>query len=456
MAAQLRPNQWISVLALACAATVVGLLAGYDPELAVAGALGIAFLLMMLSDLRIGLGLFVAVTFLETTSVVPGLGLAKIAGGALALSWLAVVLTKPSSSAFIWADHPFLTATLVAFVTWLGISAAWADDPAAAFSHWTRFALNAAVIPIVYTAVQTRDDLRVIVGAFVVGAGFTAVMALITPPDPAMMDNVARLTSTIGDPNELAATLAAGFMLSIGLAATHKAGTVPKLALYGVGAVCVIAAILTVSRGGVIALGAALAFSPLLARKKLRAAVIVAFALTLIVTFILVLAPDGTVERLTDRDGGSGRTDIWKVAIRMIEAQPVAGVGIGNFKDASVGYVITPGSPIDNKTLISQPSVAHNMYLEIWAETGLVGLLLFLGVLGGCLGSAVAACRRLRLAGDQGGAALAAGIALALVALFTAYTFLSEQTGNKLWILLALCPALISIATRSLHESRER
>lgn len=454
MAAQLRPVELLGALVLAFLAVCVGLVAGVDPRLAVAGSLGISFLLMMLADLRIGLGIFVAVTFLETTSVVPGLGLAKLAGGALALSWLALVLTQPSSRDFVWSEHPLFTAVLVAFVTWLGLSVVWAPEPGEGVSHWMRYALNAAVVPIVFTAIRSKDDLKTVVGAFVVGAGFTAVMALITPPDPELMDNVARITSTIGDPNELAATLAAGFMLSVAMSRAQSRGTVARFAFVSIGVICVIASILTVSRGGVIALTAALLFSPLLARKKLQTAGIVATALVLIAGFILVLAPSGTVERLTDRDGGSGRTDIWKVATRIIEDRPISGVGVGNFPNASVSYVITPGA-VDSKTLISQPSVAHNMYLEIWAESGIIGLLLFLGVLGSCLGFAVIATKRFAAAGDPAMSAVAAGIALALVALFTAYTFLSEQTGNKLWVLLALCPALLSIANESLRKSQD-
>jgi O-antigen ligase len=451
MAAQLRPIELLGALSLATLAVGVGVLAGVEPRLAVAGSLGISFLLMMLADLRIGVGLFVAVTFLETTSVIPGVGLAKLAGGALALSWLALVLTQPSTKAFIWSEHQLFTATLVGFVTWLGLSVVWAPEPGDALSHWLRFALNAAVVPIVYTAIRNKDDLKTVVVAFVIGAGFTAVMALITPPDPEMMDNVARLTSTIGDPNELAATLAAGFMLSVALSRAQPQGTLSRFAFIFVGVICVIASILTVSRGGVLALSAALLFSPLLARRKLQSAVLVASALALIAAFIIFVAPSGTVERLTDRDGGSGRTDIWKVATRVINDRPLTGVGVGNFPNASVSYVITPGA-VDNKTLISQPSVAHNMYLEVWAESGFIGLLLFIGVLGSCLGFAVTASKRFATAGDPAMAAVAGGVALALVALFTAYTFLSEQTGNKLWILLALCPPLVSIAGEALRR----
>lgn len=449
MTAQIRPFDFLWATALIFIAAVVGLIAGYDPRVAVLGALGITFLLLMISDLRIGLGLFIAFTFLEMTAVVPGVGLAKLAGGALALSWLAQAMTNPSYRRFLWSDHSLLTWLVVAFLAWNLLSTAWAVDPGEAFSYTFRFLLNAALLPIVYTAVRNEGDLKFMAGAFVLGAGFTAMLALVNPPDLSGGGGLSRLTGTIGDPNELAATLAASFMLSVGLATTRPRGSLSRIAFASLGAILVLTLILTVSRGGVVALGAALLISPFLVRRKMQALAAIVGLLAVLALYAATLAPSGTLDRLQDRDGGSGRTDIWKVASRVIDDRPFAGVGSGNFKNASVEYVIQAGSLNEKRTLIVNPTVAHNMYLQVWAETGIVGLLLFLGILGYCFGAAVIASHRFRERNQNTMANLAVALALALVALFTAYFFLSEETGNKLWILLSLCPAILGLSRRA-------
>lgn len=423
-------------------AALIGLLAGVNPELAVAGALAVVYVLITLADLRVGLALFVAIIFFETIAVLPGLGLAKPAGGALALSWLAKIVTDPASRRFIWSDYPGFTAAVVAFLAWTVVSAAWAPEPARALDNSFRFLLNAALLPIVYTAVRTPRDARMVLTAFVIGAGVTAAIGILSPPTEGMEG---RLTGTIGDPNEFAATLAAGFMLAVGISFTTAPGSIARLSLRLTAALCLFALLLTLSRGGLVALVAALFLAPFLARHRLRAASAVAAFLIAAVILVASLAPDDAVDRFTARDGGSGRTDIWKVAIRMIDDSPIIGIGGGNFISSASDYVLFPGALHEKKTLISEGSVAHNIYLEIWAEVGLVGLLLFLTVLIGCLGAAVTASRQASRAGKSATATLYGSLALAVIALATAYFFLSEQHGNKFWVLLALCPAILSL-----------
>lgn len=449
MTARLETNEWLRLAGFLGLAGLLGLIAGVSPQLAVAGAAAVAYVIITFTDLRIGLALFVVVTFLETTAVVPGLGLAKVAGGALALSWLAKVVSDPASRRFIWTDYPVLSAALAAFLAWGVLSAVWAPLPGAALDTSFRYLLNAALLPIVYTAVRNANDARIVVIAFVVGAAVTATLGIVSPPTGGGVDG--RLTSTIGDPNEVAATLAAGFMLAIGVSFGSPVGSLSRFALRTSAALCLIALLLTLSRGGLLALIAALLLAPFLAQNRPRAAAGVLALLVTAVVMVMTLAPAGAMDRFTARDGGSGRTDIWTVATRMINENPVAGVGNGNFITSASDYVLAPGALHDKRTLSTEGSVAHNIYLEVWAELGVIGLMLFLMILLGCLGAAIGASRRALHSGDRATAALAASLALALIALMTAYFFLSEQHGNKFWIILAFCPA---VSTLTLNRSR--
>ena len=46
--------------------------------------------------------------------------------------------------------------------------------------------------------------------------------------------------------------------------------------------------------------------------------------------YLFVLAPSSAVQHLSS-NSSSGRTDLWKVGLKMWEANPIAGVGSGNF-----------------------------------------------------------------------------------------------------------------------------
>lgn len=73
-----------------------------------------------------------------------------------------------------------------------------------------------------------------------------------------------------------------------------------------------------------------------------------------------------------EETSNKGRLEIWKTAFKSIAAKPFFGVGAGNFP------------LILNQQLAKsrQGSSAHSLYLQIAAEAGIPGLLLFLGLLG--------------------------------------------------------------------------
>lgn len=69
------------------------------------------------------------------------------------------------------------------------------------------------------------------------------------------------------------------------------------------------------------------------------------------------------------------RVYIWRSAWRMIQDHPLTGVGAGVFMHVYGAYV-QPGA--------SEQSVAyaHNLFLQVWAEFGLIGFVIFLAILG--------------------------------------------------------------------------
>jgi O-antigen ligase len=107
-----------------------------------------------------------------------------------------------------------------------------------------------------------------------------------------------------------------------------------------------------------------------------------------------------------------------------------------------------PGAIANTKFIIDQPRFAHNIYLEILAELGVIGLALFLVLIAAAIGTGVQAGSKFARDGDAEMALLSRAIVVALVALLAMDFFLSDQFSKQLWLLLALCPAMLSIATK--------
>jgi O-antigen ligase len=65
---------------------------------------------------------------------------------------------------------------------------------------------------------------------------------------------------------------------------------------------------------------------------------------------------------------------IWRGAVNMIEANPVNGVGAGGFRYAFPAYAVE-GDPFVNADPPISPSHTHQLWLEMLAESGIVGAL---------------------------------------------------------------------------------
>ena len=81
---------------------------------------------------------------------------------------------------------------------------------------------------------------------------------------------------------------------------------------------------------------------------------------------------------------GSGRYDIWRAALDAFKAHPVGGLGQDNFGDFYLTHRHTQEEPL----------WTHSLELRLLAHTGIVGFLLFVGVLAAAFAAALAARRR--------------------------------------------------------------
>ena len=444
------------VVAVIGVASVLGLLAGMSPALGLGTALGLSYAAVSILDVRLGLCLFVFVSFLDVlpTPVGAAVSLTKVAGLVLVLAWFAAATARRAyQPRGLLATHPGAAWMLAGLVALSAASVAWAGSPAAAVAATTRYALNAVLFVIVTSVVRTRRDLIWVVAAFVAGAAASAMYGLVVPPSSAG-PGVERVAGTIGDANEFAAVLVSALPLALALAAADEEPTITRALGLG-GAILSAAGIaLSLSRGGLFALGVMLVAAVMVAgRWRAVVATIGVFIALAGAGYFLLAAPVAARERVSSSDGGTGRADLWRVGWRMVEDRPLLGVGAGNYATASIRYLLRPGQLSRSDLIASTPKVAHNTYLHVLAELGVVGAVAFLGLIGFAMASGLRAARAFGRRRDASMEMFSRAWLVALAGVLAADLFLSAEFSKQLWLLLALGPCLLAMAREGSAEA---
>jgi O-antigen ligase len=435
-------------------ALLMGVLAGVDPALAIGVTVGLVLLVIAMANLTAGICLLAFLTFLDT--ILPAdaqgaLSVSKLVGLVLVLSWFALVTAGEREQREHLFSPPAFLLVLISFVGWAFASAVWAEDPGTAIDATTRYLPNAMLFLIVFAGVRTGKQLLWVVGSLVVGAVVSAVYGMVAG---APADDPGRVA--IGNANETAASLVMGGTLAAALAFTLRGKPVLRLLTAIAVPLCVFAVFLTLSRGGLVALGASLIAAIAVAGR--RRGVVVGLAATAVLATVIYFGAFASVEardRILEVEGGTGRTDIWTVGWRMVEAQPLIGVGAGNFPVASIHYLLEPGALLRTDFIVDDPKVAHNTYLNVLAELGVVGLALFMAVIILPLWWATRAVGFAARAGDRQLEVLARAMVVVLIGVLAADFFGSRQYSKQLWLLLALCPVLLQISRAELASRRE-
>jgi O-antigen ligase len=186
--------------------------------------------------------------------------------------------------------------------------------------------------------------------------------------------NRAAIVGLLSDPNDLALILVVYVPLFaelfLGTRGLQRLGSGLMLAVLIAGIMA------TVSRGGVLGLVAAMAFT-FYDRGSVSLRLLLVPTLAAMMLGMLVLAG------LNDRSSGAykhgeidasaqGRLDVWAAGVRMAARNPVSGVGFGQFADNHLAYASNPAE--------WESRDAHNSFIKAAAETGLVGFIPFMAL----------------------------------------------------------------------------
>lgn len=301
---------------------------------------------------------------------------------ALSYMFLTKNKTFPKHSLFFWVGF-FAFWTLISTAANLSVYEGKTSE------YWIAFFKTYLLFFFITLTVTKRLHVDTIVWAVVLSissyAGMEAVKFVLSGGGHRIIGKA----GIIIDRNDLAVAINMAIPLLIYLLKTTKHKTI-KLGLLGLLGLNVIAIVGTYSRGGFIGLIILAVAFWMASRYKIVLAVIAVLALPAAYS----MAPEewrerqDTVKDATKSDGSFiGRLWAWKISTLIALDNPLTGGGFRAVTDPVLwltyapetpdfGPVSTPPIPYDLK-----PKAAHNVYMQVLGDHGMVGLAIFLTIL---------------------------------------------------------------------------
>jgi O-antigen ligase len=345
---------------------------------------------------------------------VPFGSLRQVSLGVMNVGLTEIVLLLTIVSWLLWlaADReavvnlPALTLPLVLFAGVLGFSLLVADSLAYGLKETIKW-LEVLVIYVLVANVMDRHWTRVLlcvilgVGAAAALHGIYQFLFQVGPEGFVLFERYMRAYGAFEQPNPYAGYIGLTLPVAVGivLAGTLRtAGEVKaQLVAWAVvcGAVMLAALVMSWSRGAWLGFaGAVAAIMLAIAARSARSALILGLLALLLIGLLLLggiaSVPQAIVQRVSDFVPYLGVVDVrgaevtdanyavlermahWQTAVAMWTDSPWLGVGIGNYEPAYARYAL-PQWPL-------ALGHAHNYYLNIGAEAGIVGLLTYLSL----------------------------------------------------------------------------
>lgn len=226
--------------------------------------------------------------------------------------------------------------------------------------------------------VNTRDRLRMILWVITLSFAFfgfkSGTMGILSGGS---MQIIRGPGGMLKDNNDFALALGMSIPMLVMMGLSEKREVLRKALL-----ICVPLSIITIalthSRGGFLAMSFGIFIMIWRSRNRLAGLAMIG----LLGLGGLLAAPSAITQRLSTiqeyekDDSAQARLAAWRTAGEMIKANPVFGVGFGHFQDNYQRY-----DPRRKEGGGGQAFVAHNSYLQIWAECGTPTFMLYLSLI---------------------------------------------------------------------------
>lgn len=305
----------------------------------------------------------------ESSVRISGLGsVARLAGLLVAAFWLATVIYTGKFRRLRPVHFLF-----IAYVVWQAATLLWSYDPGLTSGRIQTYAQIVILAIIVWDIYTSQTDIDWALQAFVLGA-WIPVSSLIRNYLSGNVYGYQRFSALGADPNDIGVILAMSAAMAWYLMThrhQHRLMDVLRLTNFIFVPATIFAIMLTASRTAFIAIFPVAFYAIVLATQiKLRNRLILVLLLAISLFALRAYIPETSFTRVAETEESlnagdlSGRGDIWARAIEMIQERPLLGYGSGAFNVAS-----------------GMGKQAHNVYLAVTAESGLIGLGLFVSIL---------------------------------------------------------------------------
>jgi len=276
------------------------------------------------------------------------------------------------------------TRYLLALVVWMALSVPGALWQGGALATWLDFLKTALIYLVMVTAVRTLRDVERLALIYLLGAVIFAIMVLMRTRFQVPLAGRTERLHYYYDSNDFATYTVTALPLGLYFAATGR----PLRRYVAYASIAVLAAgfVWSGSRGGFLALLAVVAYF-LLRYTTIRRS----WRWTAVVTIgviVMAIAGDNYWARIStvlhptadyNMTSNEGRLQIWQRGFGYMVQHPLLGVGAGNFPRAEGTISPLVDRVSRGKGVKWEPP--HNSYLQVGAELGVPGLLLFLAFL---------------------------------------------------------------------------
>ncbi|MGI9629087.1 MAG: O-antigen ligase family protein [Longimicrobiales bacterium] len=449
------------IVLLALASLGVGAAVAYFGPVAILAAVGVFGAVLMVRRPLYGLVLLVATLPIENASMFEGFTAARIIGIAVAAGWLVGKLLRNESFERVFSAS--ITWLSGAFVLLVLASTTWAGDPTLVPRGVVLLTQLVVLGMIVLDVVDSWDEahllLRALIVGGLVGAGLTLYDSIQTG---------GRAGEAVAGINGTAEIMVTLMPFAFYLVASERSlfWRLLPVAFIGVGSGAVVG---TMSRWSMMLLPAVILIMTIqvLRAGRGRGWLLLGFAALTIALF----SQEDSFERLerriqsimpylsttvqADAAGGlSGRGYHLAVGVAMFRDYPILGVGYNNFGDRFL-YEYQYRVPGGNNLWTSRRS-PHSSHVGILAELGLVGALLWFGVLFSALLNAWRASRTWETRADRVRSTLIFGLLVSLLLQAGPYAMYGPNQNTKLlWVLVGLSVAVWRLAREDEAEAVE-
>lgn len=273
-----------------------------------------------------------------------------------------------------------LALGLILFVLMAVLCSATAIVPELAFDVFWGFVRSMAVLMFIPLVLETPEQLRT---AFLVAAGSIGFLGLKFGVWGVIHGGAKVNVGLVNDNNFLALLLAIGVSMC-----WYSAPMIPRkmyrLAFYGAMFFTMAAVVLTYSRGGAVAMAVGLVMIGLRSKKKI-------LVLPVLMVFLfpaIYLAGDAYRNRMSTivdpmaEGSAASRFYLMKIGLNMWKDHPLFGVGFGRTNQQRLMAEYAPEVVAATNYNIK---VIHNTYVQILADCGVLGFLIFVTLLGGAI-----------------------------------------------------------------------